>query len=63
MSQSDKWLLIYGREEAKLVVASKTALLLFSNNVKMKNVSKKGFWHRSNIFSKFFNGRKELSYK
>ena len=33
MSQSDTWLLTYGREKAKLVVASKTALLLFSSNV------------------------------
>ena len=36
LSQSDTWLLIYGREKAKLVVASKTALLLFSSNVKIK---------------------------
>ena len=27
MSQFDTWLLIYGREKAKLVVASKTAIL------------------------------------
>ena len=40
MNQSDKWLLIYGREKSKLVVASKTTLLLFSGNVKIKrNVS------------------------
>ena len=36
MSQSDTWLLIYGRDKAKLAVASKTALLLFSSNVKIK---------------------------
>ena len=37
-SQSDTWLLIYGkiRDEAKLVVASKTALPLFFSNVKIK---------------------------
>ena len=28
-SQSDKWLLIYGREQANKVVASETALLSF----------------------------------
>ena len=32
MGQSDEWLLIYGRKLAKLVVASKTAFLLFSSN-------------------------------
>ena len=30
LSQSDSWLLIYGRKKAKLVVASKTALLCYS---------------------------------
>ena len=35
-SQSDRRLLIYGREKAKCVVASKTELLLFSSNVKVK---------------------------
>ena len=41
MRQSDGWLLIYGREKAKLLVAaSKTALLLFSSNVKIKKVFK-----------------------
>ena len=35
-SQSDTRLLIYGREKAKLVVASKTAPLLSSSNVKLK---------------------------
>ena len=34
LSQSDTWLLIYGREKAKQVAASKTSLLLFSSNVK-----------------------------
>ena len=34
------WLLIYGGEQAKLVVASKTALLSFSSNVKIKKVFK-----------------------
>ena len=33
MSQSDKWLLIYGREKAKLVVASETAFLLFTSHI------------------------------
>ena len=28
MSQSDKWLLIYGREKAKKLVASNTALVI-----------------------------------
>ena len=36
LSQSDKQLLIYGREKAKLMAASKTALLLFSSNAKIK---------------------------
>ena len=40
MSQYGKWLLIYGGEKAKLVVASKTALLLFSSNVKTQYVFK-----------------------
>ena len=31
-SQSGTWLLIYGREKAKLVVEAKTALPLFSSN-------------------------------
>ena len=31
MSQPDKWLLMYGREKAKLVVPSKTALQWFSS--------------------------------
>ena len=34
LSQSDTWLLIYSREKAKLEVASKTAFLLLSSNVK-----------------------------
>ena len=34
-SQSDTWLLFYGKETAKLVVPSKTALLLFFSNVKV----------------------------
>ena len=36
LSQSDKQLLIYGSAEANLVVASKTALLLFSSSVRIK---------------------------
>ena len=36
MSQSGMLLLIFGREKAKLVVASKTALILFPSNVKIK---------------------------
>ena len=36
LNPSNTWLLIYGREKAKLVVASKTALLLFSSNAKIK---------------------------
>ena len=43
MSQSDKWLLIYGREKAKLMVASKAALLLFLSNVEISKFSNKGF--------------------
>ena len=44
-SQSNKRLLIYGREMAKLVVASKTAFLLFSivlfsRNVKINSIFK-----------------------
>ena len=44
-SQSNKRLLIYGREKAKLVVASKTAFLLisivlFSRNVKINSIFK-----------------------
>ena len=38
----DKWLLIYGREDAKLVVASKAPFLLFSCNVNIKCVFKEG---------------------
>ena len=33
-------LLIYGREQAKKEVASKTALMLFSSNAKIKQVFK-----------------------
>ena len=40
MSKSYTWLLIYGREKAKMVVASKTALLLLSSIVKTKYVFK-----------------------
>ena len=40
MSRSDKWLLIHGGEKVELVVASKTALLLFSSNAKIKQVFK-----------------------
>ena len=36
VSQSGKWLLIYGREKAKQVASSKIALLLFSSNVKIR---------------------------
>ena len=36
LSQSDTWLLLYGRERAKLVVASKTALLSFSSSIRIK---------------------------
>ena len=35
-SQSDKFLLIYGRNETKLVLVSETVLLLFSSHVKIK---------------------------
>ena len=40
MSQSDTWLMIYGREKANLVVVSKTAFLLFSSNVKSSKFPK-----------------------
>ena len=40
MIQSDKWLLIYGRVKANLMIDSRTAFLLFSSNVKIKGVSK-----------------------
>ena len=38
MSQPDAWLLIHGREKAKLVVASNTALLSFSINAEIKYI-------------------------
>ena len=38
LTQSDIGLLIYGREKAKFVVASKTALLFVSSNFKIKYI-------------------------
>ena len=40
LSQAESWSLIYGREKPKLVVASKTVLLLFCGNIKIKQVFK-----------------------
>ena len=56
MSQSDTWLLIYGREKAKKGVASKTSLLLFSSDVKSKQVPKKWLWRRIKIFANYIKG-------
>ena len=45
------------------MVASKTALLLFSSNVKIEQVFKEGFWHRIEIVTTFFRRQKVLNYE
>ena len=63
MSQPDTWLLIYGGANAKLVVASNTALLLVFSNVKIKFMQIKGFWLRIKVFAELFKRWKVLSYE
>ena len=40
MSQCDSWLLIFGREKAKQMVAAERAFPFFSSNAKMRQISK-----------------------
>ena len=51
MSQSDTWLLIYGREKANQVVALKATLIFLSSKF-----PKKFFWRRIKIFANYFVG-------